>query len=208
MAEATLERWRALCRRAGASGDVDGVYRTLQASYTSDDRAYHDFGHIDTCLARFDTAKHLVDDADAVELAIWFHDAVYDTHAADNERQSADLAAKLLGSLGLEPRRIDRVHGLILATEHREEPADDEGKLIADVDLLGLADSAVAFDEAGRRIRHEYAWVDESEFQEGRRRLLARFHARPQIYYLPFFRDQYEAAARRNLKRVIEQNPG
>ena len=40
--------------------------------------------------------RPLATQPDAMEIALWYHDAIYDTHAADNEEQSATLAAHIL----------------------------------------------------------------------------------------------------------------
>ena len=56
-------------------------------------RAYHTLRHIEACLAWMRDAPLEDDDRIAAEFAIWFHDAVYDTRASDNEERSADLAA-------------------------------------------------------------------------------------------------------------------
>lgn len=59
--------------------------------YSEPHRHYHNFHHIADSLAEFDRARHLAREPLAVELAIWFHDTVYDTRAGNNEEQSAEL---------------------------------------------------------------------------------------------------------------------
>ena len=92
---------------------------------------------------------------------------------------------------------------LILLTRHDREPPDIDGKLMVDIDLASLARPAEVFDENTRLIRKEYPHVRDEEFARGRREMLARFLARPRIYYTDLFRDRYEQRARANLSRAL-----
>ncbi|TKB23252.1 MAG: hypothetical protein E5W69_08745, partial [Mesorhizobium sp.] len=55
--------------------------RELSALYEAEDRHYHDLGHIEAMLALANDYKALLHDPEAVEAAIWFHDAIYDSRA-------------------------------------------------------------------------------------------------------------------------------
>ncbi|TIU73585.1 MAG: hypothetical protein E5W15_07330, partial [Mesorhizobium sp.] len=68
----------------------------LAALYSAEDRHYHGLPHIEAMLALADEYRGLLDDPQAVEAAIWFHDAIYDSRAKDNEAKSAQLAEKRL----------------------------------------------------------------------------------------------------------------
>jgi len=83
------DRWLRLWRAAGAFGAPAGWYQRLTQAYAESQRHYHNQQHIAECLAEFDAARHLAQQPVALELALWFHDAVYDPKAGDNEEQSA-----------------------------------------------------------------------------------------------------------------------
>src|SRR5689334_9923752 len=87
-------RFGALWRRSVASPpspDSAVVYDDLCARLEEPGRKFHNIGHIDDCLERFDDVRRHLEDPDAVELALWFHDAVYVPGDATNERRSAEL---------------------------------------------------------------------------------------------------------------------
>src|SRR6185436_9293929 len=90
------ERWRRLWQAAGATGEPAGWYEKLTAAYAEPQRHYHNQQHIAECLAEFDRARHLTQQPVELELALWFHDAVYEPKASDNEEQSAALAQHCL----------------------------------------------------------------------------------------------------------------
>ena len=161
--------------------------------------------HIDECLREFDPARHLTNNLCAVEAAIWFHDAVYDSRTKDNEEKSAELWRDVAAGAGIEARVVEKVAKLILATKHAATPVDSDAELIADVDLAILGQPAERFDEYERQIREEYAWVPSEAFAAGRGAVLRGFLSRPSIYATEHFRRKYEARARENLRRSLER---
>lgn len=167
----------------------------LRERYAEPHRRYHTLEHIEHCLAEFADARHLAENPEDVELALWFHDAVYDTRRHDNEERSAAWL------LELRPD-AKRAADLILATKHHRASTPDEA-LLVDVDLAILGQSEERFGLYERRIREEYAWVPEPIFRQKRAEILQGFLARPFIYGTEFFRARYETAARRNLQRSL-----
>ena len=96
------ERWLDLWQRLqqqGAEGDQERVYRLLSQAYCESHRAYHTLAHVAHALKEFDSVRELAKDPDAVELALWFHDVVYDIGARNNEEESARLAAAVAGGM-------------------------------------------------------------------------------------------------------------
>src|SRR5687768_4118963 len=117
-------RWRELCRSAGfTAGDADEAGRWLLDAYGVSSRAYHNLAHLAHCLAELDAVRPHAADPVTAELAIWFHDSVYDPGRADNEERSAEWARSVLGFLGAMPGQVAAVQVIVLATRHADPPA-------------------------------------------------------------------------------------
>ena len=206
-----LDRWSALIARVTEMPGHDrarAVFVDLYTRYTAADRHYHDIHHIDHCLQLFDTVSALASQPDAIELAIWFHDAIYDSHKSDNEASSASLADSALMRLGVPHATRQTVCDLILGTQHNAPPADPDAALLVDIDLSILGQPAPIFDAYEAGVRFEYAWVTESAFRAGRSKILQSFLDRPRIYTTDHFSAAFESAARQNLKRSIANLSG
>ena len=135
-----------------------------------------------------------------VELALWFHDAVYDPQRKDNEERSADWARASVLAAGCSAEIAGRVAALVLATKSHAAPAGDaDAALLLDVDLAILGAAPGRFDEYERQIRAEYAHVPEAEFRARRKQVLQGFVERQRIYATDAFHDALEARARTNL---------
>jgi predicted metal-dependent HD superfamily phosphohydrolase len=184
-------------QRSGAA-----LFDELLARYGEDHRRYHTLEHVDACLGFFDWYRGISLHPERVELALWFHDAVYDPRACDNERRSALLARARLGELGLCRAALDDIEAHVLATErHRGGTPDTD--LVVDLDLAILGGRARTYARFEQAIREEYAHATEQAFAIGRRAVLAAFLARPEIYRVPALREELEARARLNLERRI-----
>ena len=198
-----LWRFRDIWDRSGLSGSADPVFADLAARYAEPHRAYHTLEHIEACLRELDTVIDHAHDADALALAIWFHDAIYDTHARDSEERSAELARVTLETAGFSVERVERVAQMVLATRHDATPEDDDTRLLVDVDLSILGQDEPTFDRYETDVRFEYSWVPEQAFRAGRAAVLPGFLARPSIYATRCYRERYEAPARANLARSL-----
>lgn len=197
-----LNRWRQLWQSVGANGDAAPWYARLAAAYAEPQRHYHNQQHIAECLAEFDGARQLAQNPAAVEFALWFHDAVYDPKAADNEERSAAMARSCLEGASL-PALASTVDALVVATKlHRTETGPDVG-LMMDVDLSILGQGEERFAEYEAQIREEYCWVPVVVFKPKRAEILQRFLDRPRIYTTELFASRYEQTARGNLENSI-----
>ena len=201
-AAALRDRWWALWP-GGPSGAIDATYRDLANRYSEPHRAYHTLDHVADCLRRLDEVRPLLARPAEAELALWFHDAVYDPRRADNEEQSAALASEALRALGGTAEAAERVAELIRLTAHRATELSGDEALVCDIDLAILGAEPAAFAAYDAAIRREYAWVPEDVFRRERARVLAGFLARPRIYYTATFVAALEQRARVNLDGAI-----
>ena len=169
--------------------------------YAEPHRAYHTLQHLEECFALFDetSAAH----AGEVLLALWFHDAIYDPKADDNEAASARWGAEVLAAAGAEPEVVERFRGLVLTTRHDAQPSSTDAALLADIDLAILGAAPARFAEYEEQVRREYAHVPGFLFRRERARILQRFLARPAIYSTPYFRQRFETQARANIERTL-----
>jgi len=198
------EAWQQTAARTGLTGPEAGVvYQDLCRRYSEPGRAYHNLGHVAAMLGTVSEFGGLAQDDVVVRLAVWFHDAVYDSRRSDNEEQSAALAASSLA--GAAPRLLPTVEHLILATKtHQAGPDDSDCRMLLDADLGVLGSSADDYDRYAGAIREEYAWVPEADYRAGRRRVLESFLGRERLSHTAPLFEQYEQAARANLRREIE----
>lgn len=197
------ERWQRLCQTIRASVDALAWYERLRSAYASPGRRYHGQRHVVDCLAEFDAARALAKQPEAVELALWFHDAIYDSTAADNEERSAALAKECLESAG-RPDLGQTVAALVMATKLHNANMGTDAALVVDVDLSILGQDERRFAEYEAGIRAEYTWVAQKVFNAKRAEILQGFLKRQRIYSTEHFWRKYEVQARRNLERAIK----
>lgn len=196
------ERWRRLWQAVGASGDASVWFETLTRAYAEPHRHYHNQRHIADCLAELDEARLLARQPEAVELALWFHDAVYDPKAADNEEQSAALAKRCLESAGRRDL-AETVAALVMATKLHNTDTDTDAALMMDLDLSILGQNETRFAEYEAGVRAEYSWVSQDIFSAKRAEILQRFLNRERIFSTEHFFARYERQARTNLEQSI-----
>jgi len=191
--------WQHCWEGLGLVGDP-ALRDALLNAWDGPGRHYHTTQHLTECLQLLERWQGCADQPAELALALWFHDAVYDPRATDNEARSADQARIALQAAGASRARIEHIRGLILATAtHLPTDGDADTRLMLDIDLAILAASPARFAEYEAQIRAEYAWVPEPLYQEKRRAVLAGFHARSPLYLTPAIAAVLEAPARRNL---------
>jgi len=203
-----VHRWSKTWRSLGLSEPAQSLFEELYVCDSEPTRCYHTVQHLAECFSHFDAARGLANNPGEVELALWFHDAIYDTHASDNEARSAQWARTALRASKAPTAVCQRVEALILATRHNAEPDAGDACLTVDIDLAILGAPAARFDEYERQIRQEYAWVEASAFIDARTKILRRFTTETSIYRTEFFRNRFEPQARTNLQTALARLDG
>jgi predicted metal-dependent HD superfamily phosphohydrolase len=198
----TAARWESLWQGLGKPSPTAG-FAALTARFAEPHRHYHTAQHISECLAHFDSSHSLCEQPLEVELALWFHDAIYEPRAKDNEEQSAQWALRVMQECNLAEAAQERVGALIMATCHDALPESQYAKVLVDIDLSMLGADTTRFDEYEDQVRAEYNWVPGFLFRRKRREILAGFLARSTIYSTTHFKHQLEKKARDNLARSL-----
>ena len=200
-AECWLAPWTAL--GVPHSARIEALHAEVLARYREPQRHYHTAQHLDECFERWPEVRAHAEHPAEVELALWFHDAIYDTHRTDNEALSASLALGSALGLGVSQDSAQRISDLILCTRHAVAPEGADAEALIDVDLSILGAAPQRFDEYELQVRQEYAWVPDEAFRERRAEILRQFLARRYIYSTGVFRERYEPRARANLVRSL-----
>jgi predicted metal-dependent HD superfamily phosphohydrolase len=194
-----VRRWDALTGAgAGRLGDE------LVARYGEGHRRYHTTEHLTAVLDLVDEFAGHAADADAVRLAAWFHDAVYDPERGDNEERSARLAERMLADTDLPAERVAEVARLVrLTAGHAPEPGDSNGQVLCDADLAILAATPADYAAYASAVREEYAFVPEDLFAAGRAEVLKSLLDLPVLFHTPAARERFEARARHNVETEL-----
>ena len=197
------QSWERAWRGIGATSDGAALRDALTAAYAEPQRSYHTLQHLRECLALFAPAAGLASHPAEVEIALWFHDAVYEPGRPDNEERSAGWARVAAAEGGVAPAVAERIASLVLVTRHSGIAAGADEQLLVDVDLAILGAPERRFAEYERQIRAEYAAVPQATFEAKRCAILRSFLHRERIYGTPYFHAGFEAAARANLERAL-----
>ena len=192
-------------RQLGAANPDPRLHGELIARYSEPHRRYHTVRHLDECFERLDEIRSLARHPAEIELALWFHDAIYDVKRHDNEEKSADWARASATAAGVAADACERVYSLILSTRHQAAANGVDAEILVDIDLSILGAVPVRFDEYERQVREEYSWVPDFLFRRERKAILKEFLARPRIFSTTHFRDRYEQQARSNIERSLER---
>ncbi|KUH37472.1 hypothetical protein ATE80_17855 [Streptomyces kanasensis] len=185
--------------------DSEPYLRDLLGRWAEPQRRYHTTDHLLAVLRRVDELAGHADDPAAVELAAWFHDAVYLPDRSTNEERSARLAERALPELGVDAHRTAEVSRLVLLTvTHDPAPGDRDGEVLCDADLAVLAGGPEAYAAYAAAVREEYGFVPDDAFRAGRAAVLRRLLDLPRLFRTPYGTSRWEAAARRNLATELE----
>jgi predicted metal-dependent HD superfamily phosphohydrolase len=199
---ALAERWDLLIvPLAGPGAGATG--RKLIGRWAEPHRRYHDLAHLQAVLEGVDAlAAHAVDRV-AVELAAWYHDAVY-AGTPDDEENSARVAEADLTGLRLADGLVAETARLVrLTATHDPDPGDRNGETLCDADLTILATDPATYARYVAAVRAEYAHVPDDAFRAGRAQILQRLLDGPALFRTPTGHERWETSARANLEAEL-----
>ena len=181
----------------------DELRAELEAAYSRP--GYHDRQHLSEVLHHVDELMAADDPArEAVLLAAWFHDVVYDGQGDDEER-SARLAHDELARTAPDGAPLaEEVARLVrLTATHRPGDHDRAGQVLCDADLAVLAADPERYAAYVQGVRTEYAHVSDADFAAGRAAVLRELLAKPTLFHTDEGRGRWERAARANVEREV-----
>ena len=195
-----LRAWRDALPPSAPESSALRTGTDLLARWSEPQRHYHTVEHLITVLEIVDGNADRAADPDAVRLAAWYHDAVYDPQRMDNEEASALLAEAALPLLGVPHIQVAEVARLVrLTASHDPVPGDRNGGLLMDADLAILAAPQDRYRAYVAAVRREYAHLDDAVFAVGRAGVLNNLLSLPRLFHTPALRELWEDAARHNL---------
>ncbi|MCK8614395.1 hypothetical protein M1L58_11075 [Gordonia sp. C13] len=174
----------------------------LIARWREQHRKYHNLDHLLSVLSSLDNLRSAGTsfDDEAVTLAAWFHDAIYEVGAADNEDQSADLALRMLAGRSC----AQEVARLVRATaEHRVDTNDVNASALCDADLAILASDSQRYSKYCADVRDEYSQFEDTLYYAGRSRVLEQLLSLDRLFNTDFGYENWESPARRNLETEL-----
>jgi predicted metal-dependent HD superfamily phosphohydrolase len=110
----------------------------------------------------------------------------------------------LARSLGAGFTLRNRVCGLIMATRHARSVHGNDRRFMVDIDLSGFAAPWDGFMRTGACLREESSAQSDARYHALQVDFLQRLQERERFFATDYFRDRYEAAARENLRRLLE----
>jgi len=185
---------------------ADELFSNIIKHYTESSRYYHNQTHI---LKMLDFSFLYIDkiqDADTLQLAIFYHDIIYNSLNKNNETESAALAVEQLSKTNFPKEKIKLVEQFIVSTQ-KHFPIIEHLDLhyFLDFDLAILGTERSIYIDYAEKIRKEYKWVPTFLYNKNRKKVLQHFLEREHIYFTEIFSNLYEENARKNLLFEIDE---
>ncbi len=182
----------------------ESIFAEIQDKYSEPHRAYHNLSHLYSMLMSSEHFFDMIENHHLFDLSIWFHDLIYDPLSKENEKLSAQRAIELL-SPHLPADKLTTLQYMIESTaKHLPTIESVDNKLFLDLDLVILAAEENVYNNYTEAIRHEYNVYPNMVYQNGRREILEGFLKKEKIYITPFFYDNFEKRARKNINNELE----
>jgi predicted metal-dependent HD superfamily phosphohydrolase len=203
---AIAARFGALVHRLGGrSKRAEATWARLRAAWASEGRRYHNLEHLMECLGELDGVRASKDISDTAELALFYHDAVYEPRAHSCEERSAKLLCEDARALEIPCERALASAACVRATAHfaGAKAVGPAQELVVDIDLAILGRDPLRFLEYEYAVAEEFADPADLAFTLARGRFLASLLRRPAIFQTEGLRDRHERRARANIAALF-----
>lgn len=200
------ERFSRLCQSVALYGggfSHSAYLNQLISAYTSSRRHYHNIYHIMRSLDLLDDIKQTLPSREEMEYAIFWHDFIMTTYNGESELLSSIEAVRSIYELNLI-LNPDLVADLILETKYgtTEKPII-EYNYIYDIDFSILGSDEETFNQYDDNIEKEYGLFNKNARIKF---LLGLLNPKKYIFRTELFREKYEQQARRNIRKILNDN--
>lgn len=193
-------QFKVLCQELSPKINNTELFQNITTLYAEGQRAYHNLSHIHSMLYLTQEFNDLIEQPDMLQLAIWYHDIIYDPARKDNELKSAKYAKDVLSTY-LDESMLTALQALINSTaKHQPLIPHPVNHWLLDLDLAVLASNRSTYEAYKAAIRQEYIMYPKFLYRPGRKKVLKQFLERDQIYFTELFQTRYETIARDNLE--------
>lgn len=199
----TFERWQTLMQQFNLNVN-ELTYKSIINKYNENNLAYHNIEHIEYCLNQLDSISIKIESKKEIELAIWFHDIVYNPYGKDNELKSAEMAMEFLVSNNQDDSTVSLVYDLIIATKHSNKAKNPQEQIIMDIDISIFGESSAKYINYSKNIRKEYSLVPLFIYTSKRKEILNSFLSHERLFQSDYFFEKYENNARLNIIEEIK----
>lgn len=181
---------------------IQACWEEIRKSYSAESRYYHNLNHINNMISELNNVILDVRDLDSLMFSIYYHDIIFDTSKFDNEHRSAMFFKERIGLTGFQ--YIEKCVEQIEQTKKHEWSKDNDINVLLDLDLTIFGKSKMEYQGYCQSIRKEYCEYSETEFNNGRRKVLTKLLKVPSIYKTDYFKAAYEEKARINLTQELK----
>jgi predicted metal-dependent HD superfamily phosphohydrolase len=185
------------------------IFDDLMTRHSEPQRRYHGESHLTSLFYLMALHAPHIPAGTSPRLAIWWHDAIYDPQARDNEECSAELAREHLAQLGAPAALIQTTANLVLMTKnHWSGPSSGDGDYFLDADIAILGAPPRVYERYAADVRQEYAWAPDPAYRAGRTVFLQSASARPRMFRTDAFETAYGQQARVNMRAELASLAG
>jgi predicted metal-dependent HD superfamily phosphohydrolase len=177
------------------------IWQIIQSHYSEPHRFYHTLSHIELCIEQMDLVRSMLEQPEQVEMALWFHDIIYQPDNSNNEAESAEFY-KNLASNKSDDEFIKAVVDLILVTRHTDSKLNHDQQYMCDIDMAAFGKEWPVFLEDSENLQKEFPGTYD-EFIHGKRKFLNNLLLQPRIFYTEYFYNKYENIARDNIGNIL-----
>ncbi|KXX72463.1 hypothetical protein [Flammeovirga sp. SJP92] len=181
---------------------IEKNWLEIEKAYSSPKRKYHNLKHIENMMIELKEVENDIENKEAVVLAIYYHDIIYNPLKNNNELKSAELAVKRLAELGIDKIIIKECERHIISTKSHEATSSMDSNYLIDIDMAILGKEWSTYQEYMEGVRAEYSIYPDFIYNKGRKKVLNHF-LNGDLFLTSTFQKKYEDQAQKNIKNEI-----